>query len=290
MICAVSNEIRDDARSTSSSRSPAAAATSTSSTTSGHVIRLDRRLFSATAYPADYGFIPDTLSRGRRPARRPRPPRRPDLPRLLGHRPAGRRVLDGPTTPGPTPRSSACPPATPAGSTSTDLADLPDAPHRRDRALLRGLQGARARASTRTSGAGRASTAAVERDRRLPQALRRHAALTPRRSATSAVGLPSEACAVRPAGAAPMAPARSPSSAATIAHVGRCSGAITSVGQRGPDRVEQQVARLDQPAADHDDRRVEQVDAGWRCRAPPTRRSASTIAERVGVALGGGAR
>jgi inorganic pyrophosphatase len=26
-----------------------------------HVIRLDRRLFSATVYPADYGFIPDTL-------------------------------------------------------------------------------------------------------------------------------------------------------------------------------------------------------------------------------------
>lgn len=27
-----------------------------------HLIRLDRRLFSATAYPADYGFIPDTLA------------------------------------------------------------------------------------------------------------------------------------------------------------------------------------------------------------------------------------
>lgn len=27
-----------------------------------HVIRLDRRLFSATTYPADYGFIPDTLA------------------------------------------------------------------------------------------------------------------------------------------------------------------------------------------------------------------------------------
>jgi inorganic pyrophosphatase len=27
-----------------------------------HVLRLDRRLFTATAYPADYGFIPDTLS------------------------------------------------------------------------------------------------------------------------------------------------------------------------------------------------------------------------------------
>jgi inorganic pyrophosphatase len=27
-----------------------------------HVIRLDRRLFSATVYPADYGFVPDTLA------------------------------------------------------------------------------------------------------------------------------------------------------------------------------------------------------------------------------------
>ena len=27
-----------------------------------HVLRLDRRLFTATAYPADYGFIPETLS------------------------------------------------------------------------------------------------------------------------------------------------------------------------------------------------------------------------------------
>jgi inorganic pyrophosphatase len=26
-----------------------------------HVIKLDRRLFSATVYPSDYGFIPDTL-------------------------------------------------------------------------------------------------------------------------------------------------------------------------------------------------------------------------------------
>jgi inorganic pyrophosphatase len=28
-----------------------------------HVIRLDRRLFTATAYPADYGFVPETLSK-----------------------------------------------------------------------------------------------------------------------------------------------------------------------------------------------------------------------------------
>ncbi len=28
-----------------------------------HLIRLDRRLFTATAYPADYGFVPGTLAR-----------------------------------------------------------------------------------------------------------------------------------------------------------------------------------------------------------------------------------
>ena len=27
-----------------------------------HVMRLDRRLFSATTYPADYGYVPDTLA------------------------------------------------------------------------------------------------------------------------------------------------------------------------------------------------------------------------------------
>ena len=27
-----------------------------------HIMRLDRRLFTATGYPADYGFIPNTLS------------------------------------------------------------------------------------------------------------------------------------------------------------------------------------------------------------------------------------
>jgi inorganic pyrophosphatase len=27
-----------------------------------HIIRLDRRLFSATVYPTDYGFVPDTLA------------------------------------------------------------------------------------------------------------------------------------------------------------------------------------------------------------------------------------
>ena len=44
-----------------SSRSPRAAATSTRSTTTRGRIRLDRTLFTATQYPADYGFIEDTL-------------------------------------------------------------------------------------------------------------------------------------------------------------------------------------------------------------------------------------
>jgi inorganic pyrophosphatase len=33
-----------------------------------HVIRLDRRLFTATVYPADYGFVPDTLAEDGDPA------------------------------------------------------------------------------------------------------------------------------------------------------------------------------------------------------------------------------
>ena len=47
--------------SSSSSRSPAAVATSTRSTTRAGRVFLDRRLFTATTYPADYGFVPDTL-------------------------------------------------------------------------------------------------------------------------------------------------------------------------------------------------------------------------------------
>ena len=54
-------ELRARAASTWSSRSRAGAATSTRSITTTGVVFLDRRLFSATVYPADYGFIPDTL-------------------------------------------------------------------------------------------------------------------------------------------------------------------------------------------------------------------------------------
>ena len=45
-------------------------------------IRLDRMLFTSTRYPADYGFIENTLGHGRRPARRPGPARGADVPRV----------------------------------------------------------------------------------------------------------------------------------------------------------------------------------------------------------------
>ncbi len=47
--------------STYSWRSPRGSATSTRSTTRRGRIRLDRTLFTSTQYPADYGFIEDTL-------------------------------------------------------------------------------------------------------------------------------------------------------------------------------------------------------------------------------------
>ena len=76
--------------------------------------------------PGRLRLHPRHARRGRRPARRARAARRPDVPRLLDQRPAGRRVLDGATTRAPTPRSSASPPATPAGTTSPDIGELPD--------------------------------------------------------------------------------------------------------------------------------------------------------------------
>ena len=57
-----------------------------------HVFKLDRNLHSPVHYPGDYGFIPSTQQRRRRPARRARARPRPQLPRLRAggapHRPA----------------------------------------------------------------------------------------------------------------------------------------------------------------------------------------------------------
>ena len=81
------------------------------------VIWLDRRLFSATTYPADYGFVPEHARRGRRPARRPRAARGSDVPRLLVRaRPVG--VFWMTDDKGPDAKIICVPPATRAGTRS----------------------------------------------------------------------------------------------------------------------------------------------------------------------------
>ena len=109
------------------------------------MIRLDRRLFSATVYPADYGFVPDTLASDGDPLDVLVLLEDPTFPGLLGAR-SGRSACSGwRTRRAPTPRSSACRVARPASTrTSHDLAELPPRAARRDRALLRRLQDARA--------------------------------------------------------------------------------------------------------------------------------------------------
>ena len=109
-----------------------------------HVIRLDRRLFSATVYPADYGFVPDTLARGRRPARRARAARGPDVPGLLGRRARPVGVFWMEDEKGPDAKILCVPSHDPSYGHVHDLERPAAATARRDRALLRRLQDARA--------------------------------------------------------------------------------------------------------------------------------------------------
>ena len=60
-----------------------------------HVIRLDRRLFSATVYPADYGFVPDTLALDGDPLDVLVLLEDPTFPGCWVEVRRGRRVLDG---------------------------------------------------------------------------------------------------------------------------------------------------------------------------------------------------
>ena len=79
------------------------------------MIRLDRRLFSATVYPADYGFIPDTLGEDGDPLDALVLLEDPTFPGCwIAARPVGVFWMEDDK--GPTPRSSACPPATRGGT------------------------------------------------------------------------------------------------------------------------------------------------------------------------------
>ncbi len=59
-----------------------------------HIMRLDRRLFSATFYPADYGFVPDTLAEDGDPLDVLVLLDEPTFPGCLVEMPARRGVLD----------------------------------------------------------------------------------------------------------------------------------------------------------------------------------------------------
>ena len=87
---------------------------------------LDRRLFSATTYPADYGFIPDTLGEDGDPLDALVLLEDPTFPGVWVRGPAGRACCGCRTRPARTPRSSASRPPSPAGRASRTSRDLPE--------------------------------------------------------------------------------------------------------------------------------------------------------------------
>ena len=129
-----------------------------------HVFRLDRRLFSATFYPADYGFVPDTLAEDGDPLDALVLLDEPTFPGcMVESRPVGVFWMTDEKGPDAKIICVAC--GDPMWESVHNLDELPPAPHLRDRPLLRGLQGPRAR----TSGPRSAdSTASRRRGRRSP--------------------------------------------------------------------------------------------------------------------------
>src|ERR1700758_4979016 len=89
-----------------------------------NVIRLDRRLFSATVYPADYGFVPDTLAEDGDPLDALVLVEDPTFPGcLVRARPVG--VFWMVDEKGPDAKVICVPAGDPGSGAITDLADLP---------------------------------------------------------------------------------------------------------------------------------------------------------------------
>ena len=171
---------------------------------------LDRRLFTATTYPADYGFMPDTLGGDGDPLDALVLLEDPVYPGVwVEARPVG--VLYMQDEAGEDAKIICVPPGEPRWAGRR----RPRRPHaaagRRDPALLRGLQGARARQVLRDGG-HRRPRGGLAGDRARPRA---NTVDADRRS-TAPGQLASSA--------APMAPACSPSSAKASSGCGRCSG------------------------------------------------------------------
>ena len=161
---------RDHRRSTSSSRSPAAAATSTSTTTSRTCSASTGGCSRPPTYPADYGFIPDTLSEDGDPLDALVLLEEPTFPGCwITARPVGVFWMEDDD--GPDAKILCVPAGDPRWEQVDDIADLPATWSTRSSTSSRSTRCSSPR-STRASGAGRAPRP-PRRDRGLPPALHR---------------------------------------------------------------------------------------------------------------------
>ena len=145
-------------------------------------IWLDRMLFTATQYPADYGFVPETLAEDGDPLDVLVLLDEPTFPGChIRARPVG--VFWMSDEAGPDAKVLCVPANDPRSGAIHDLDDLPEVSPRRDRALLRRLQGRRTRKVGRDPRVGR-RRGRVSCGRRCPRPLHRRppVRLGPRRA------------------------------------------------------------------------------------------------------------
>ncbi len=182
----------------------------------GGRVFLDRRLFTATTYPADYGFIPDTLGGDGDPLDALVLLEDPVYPGVwVEARPVG--VLYMHDEAGEDAKILCVPPKEPRWADVHDLEDLTPALTGRDPALLRGLQGTRTEQVLVGTRHGR-PRGGLARDRGGPRQLP-PAALT-----GGDDGRPCDQSWTECSSAAPTAPARSFQWAKATSGIGRSSG------------------------------------------------------------------
>ena len=157
-----------------SSRSPKAAATSTRSITRRAKVFLDRYLYTAFGYPADYGYADNTLGEGRRPARRAGPAPESVYP-VSSSRPGSWRCTAMSDEAGGGDKLLAVPAGDVAGVTSRTSATSVSSETER-LALLRALQGPRSRVRQVNPGGwvGREEAEKVQPGRRASQKSEEH--------------------------------------------------------------------------------------------------------------------
>ena len=184
----------------------------------GGRVFLDRRLFTATTYPADYGFVPDTLAGDGDPLDALVLLEDPVYPGVwVEARPIG--VLYMRDEAGEDAKLICVPPKEPRWAKVDDIEDLTPQLRAEIHALLRGLQSARTRQVLVSAGHGRPGRG-LGRDRGSPRRLPRLRAPAGGRSAAQEGATSWAMC----SNAAPTAPARSFHSANRTSGIGRSSG------------------------------------------------------------------